>query len=196
MNDEYLQNFADKVVNNISRKYDEKISDLKSDIQELKTINKILVISNDNLEQQSRLENIKVFGVQENVSESLRDVVLKLFHEELKMKTVNDADIVKYHRVPSRNVINNGSPSPPAVSVRLISLSVRESIMKNRKPLKSTGISIQEDLTKYRLSLMISAYQKFDKKNVWSRNGNLFFKYNDVIRKIYNADDIASTPME
>ncbi|CAG9820732.1 unnamed protein product [Phaedon cochleariae] len=117
MNDDNLQKFADKIISNISRKYDEIISDLKLEMEELKNNNKKLALGNDNLEQQARLKNIRIFGIQVNESENLRSVTLKIIQEKLKIKSVNDSDITKYHRIPSRNINNDGSkpPSPPAV---------------------------------------------------------------------------------
>ncbi|CAG9818749.1 unnamed protein product [Phaedon cochleariae] len=187
--EEYLQGVVDKIVKKTHDKYDRIISELKNDMNFLKKENSELRIAMDNMEQISRDRNVRFFGIQENTGEDLVSVVLKVTNHTMKVKHITEKSILKCHRIPNKNT-NTDNPSPPAVLVQFVDTTVREKILSSRKNLKSTGISIQEDLTKMRLTLMKSAIDKFSKKHVWCRNGNIFVKYNERVHRVQQESDL------
>ena len=52
------------------------------------------------------------------------------------------------------------------------------------KKLKGKNISIAENLTRYRMSVLNEAREKFDFKNVWTYNGRILYKDNNDEQKI------------
>lgn len=196
-NAEFIKNIADSVYKRICDKYEhiisaqkEAINSLKNEVNILKKGNKKLEKEVDDSQQFSRNFNVRIFGMlQESEKENTKQIVLKLFNEKMNIKGIKDSDIMKCHRVPVRNP-SSDKTRPPAVLVRFYNDNIRAEVMGNRKLLKSTGIAVQDDLTKYRLSLMGSAIKLFNKNNVWSHNGNVFVKFKNRIHKIQNMDDI------
>lgn len=107
----------------------------------------------------------------------------------MKIKNINEGAIKTCHRVQQK-IVNTDNARPPAILVRFTDYSIRGTVLRNRKLLKSTNIFIQEDLTKYRLTLMSNLLKKFQRKDVWCCNGNIYLKCNDVVQRIDSEDDI------
>ena len=59
--------------------------------------------------------------------------------------------------------------------------------LKVKKELKGTNISIIENLTGYRMSVLNEAREKFGFKNVWTYDGRILYKDNNdgQKKKIY-----------
>ena len=58
--------------------------------------------------------------------------------------------------------------------------NIREKVFKSKKNLKAKNISITESLTGYRLTVLNEARQKFGFKNVWTYDGRIIYKHNNV----------------
>lgn len=188
VNDDYIQSLAEKIGLIITTKYDEKVSNLNIEVESLKKINDQLKNDLDDLQQMSRNKNLRFFGVQKNPNENILEVILNIFNQNMKIKNVVQTDIKRCHRVPSKN-IDADKPRPPAILVRLTN-ALRKKVMINKKFLKSTGIYVQEDLTRSRLSLLKSATEKFSRNSVWCREGNIFVKYNNVVHKVFSEKSL------
>lgn len=191
-NEQFMQEIVDKVGKIVNEKYEKQISDIEkslnnfnSEIIDLKRKNSILEKQIDNQEQSSRNLNIRIFGVPYKEGENLHNITLGIFKDKMKLN-INEADLKKCHRVYAKN----HTDKPPAVLVSFCGNSARSSVLKNRKSLKTTGIQIKEDLTQTRLVLMAKAIEKFDIKNVWCLNGNIYVKYNGAVSRINGLDDI------
>ncbi|KAG5883317.1 hypothetical protein JTB14_015273 [Gonioctena quinquepunctata] len=184
--EKYLQDEVDKIVKKINDKYDRIISNLKNDMDALKKENSELKIAMDNMEQTSRNKNVRFFRIQENSGEDLVCVILKVTSQTMKVKNFTEKSIL-----PNKNT-NTNNPSPPSVLVQFVDAALREQILSIRKNLKSTGMSMQKDLTKMKLALMKSAIDKFTKKHVWCCNGNIFVNYNEHVHRIQQESDLLS----
>ena len=61
--------------------------------------------------------------------------------------------------------------------------NIREKVFKSKKNLKAKNISITESLTGYRLSVINEAREKFGFKNVWTYDGWILYKDNNMDKR-------------
>ncbi|KAG5872400.1 hypothetical protein JTB14_017421 [Gonioctena quinquepunctata] len=135
----------------------------------------------DSLEQQAKKKNIQLMGIEESDNETVLAQVRELFVNKLKVR-IND-EIVSAYRV-GKNY--NGCPRHLVVASN--GVNMKNIIYRKKKLLKGSGIVIKEDLTVERLKLVKEASNKYDFKNVWTFNGVIFIKSENVVEKItYNA---------
>lgn len=140
----------------------------------------------DMQEQALRNSNIRIFGIERHEGEIIRELVLKLFCDKIKVN-IKDSDIQNCYRVSARNRTDN---EPPAILVSFFTDVARLAVLKNRKQLKSTGINIKEDLTKFRRELLKAAVDKFSRKRAWCLNGNIYVKHNNVVHRLAKFEDL------
>lgn len=154
-----------------------KIATLELQNNQLTRDNLKIQLELDNLQQYSRRNNIRIFGIKEEAAEDTHKVVLNMFSEKLKLK-IDESAIDRTHRVGGNTSKNRH------LIVKFVSYQTRAQIILNRKLLKGTGITVTEDLTVRRLVLLKTAKQKVNKENAWSRDGNIWIKFNNVKRVI------------
>ena len=149
-------------------------SDLK---QQLEVVKKNNEKHFNDTEQYSRRWNVRVFGVKEGRGdEDCVAQVLKIFNEKVGVKTT-DEDIQVAHRVPGGRLREEGGQQnrqrPRAIIVQFASRRVRDKIIRDRKKLARTGLTIAEDLT-YKNFKLLEACQKHSATiNAWSINGKI-----------------------
>lgn len=100
---------------------------------------------------------------------------------------IDNIDIENCHRVSSKN---DKYDRPPAVLIQFRNVNTRLCLLKHRKFLKNTGITIKEDLTQSRLKLYKIAVKELGEKNVWCLNGNIYGRVDGRPRRIENEGDI------
>ena len=109
--------------------------------------------------------------------ESVSDVVIGLIDEKLKIKVRRD-DIDTCHRLSMRD----GAARP--IIVKFCRRSVRNEVYRAKPRLKNSKIVIREDLTKDRLAIVKHLLEKYGKRNVFTENCNVFYKFIDKIAKV------------
>lgn len=191
-NEKFLQDIADKVAKMVNSQFEEQIkaqnciiASLREKSSNLEEENKQLRKSLDNQEQSLRNSNLRIFGIKYEKDENLRSKVLDLFVRDLKTN-IQNIDLKKCHRI----VPMNAGDKPPAVLVEFSTDAARVSILKNRKFLKNSGISIKEDLTKIRLALFNSAVREFSNKNTWLLHGNIYVRHNNIVHRISDEPEL------
>lgn len=173
-----IMKVVDKKLQQVTNEHAKKIKSLQDEIDKQKNQNMALMKEVDRCEQSARNLNIRIFGVPYQENENLRSEIVSVFNERMKLN-IQDSQIKTCYRIKPKTPRDK----PPAVLVAFHTDQSRTSVLKNRKYLKSTGVFIQEDLTKFKLTLFQSAVDKFSSKNVWCLNGNVLVKKgNDVIR--------------
>lgn len=149
----------------------QKIMDLESKIAQNKH-------HMDNMEQQLKLSNLRIYGLKEEPNEKLSDVIISL---GVKMNiTISNNDLSNCYRLKE----NENGIKPIIVS--FTNRRVRDQLFNNKKKLKGSKIVIQEDLTTVRLVLLKRAKTKFGPYCVWTRIGTIFIKNNQKIFKQLN----------
>lgn len=182
---------ADAIFKKIEVKFGKSLKELEDRslgmekaISELQEENIRLQNILDRQEQFSRGRNLRIFGMAADNDNNLPEAVVKLFTHEMKVNGLRVSDIKRCHRIRSKNPSPN---KPPAVLVELANVNIRSMVLKNRSLLKSTGISVKEDITQCRLSLLKSAVNKFTSKNAWCLHGIIYVKSADG--KVHRVDN-------
>lgn len=110
--------------------------------------------------------------------------MLTFFDTKLNVK-LSEADFDRCHRI---GVSSSKKPRP--IIVKFISYQDRYRIFKSKSRLKGSGITIKEDLTKFRYNLLQEAIKKFGGSNVWTSDGRIFVKQENGIVKISSVNDL------
>jgi len=122
-------------------------------------------------EQYSRRNNLRIFELKEELFEenkNTREAVIDLFKTKLGLHTFDDMNIDKAHRVGK---FSNSNNTQRAVIVRLCNQSTAEHVLSQRRKLKSSGITITEDLTKRNVTLLKQVKSLDNVTQAWSKNG-------------------------
>ena len=122
----------------------------------------------NDLEQYTRSNSIRIFGVREQTDEHTDQIAIDLAREKLGF-SLSNGDIDRSHRVYQKD-----PNKPKPIIVKLCSYNVKTQFMKNKKKLKGSGVSIQEDLTKTTVNLLrkTSDHQKVN--TAWTTDGRVF----------------------
>lgn len=180
------ENYLDSIANKIFLKMEaniRKITDpLIEKINKLEEANEDLQSKLDSLEQYSRRQCLRFYGIDENDNENVENKVLNIINNNLKLNEVSRNHIDRCHRTGKKfdnSAQNQGARKPRPIIVKFVSYKQRQLVFQNKKLLKGSGIKICEDLTKTRLSLMHNVIQKYGYRNVWTLDGSIVFNHNN-----------------
>ena len=154
-------------IDNLSDENDElrsEISTLRLEVERLKS-------RDDELEQYSRRNSIRIAGVKESDKRPTSEILLDIAHKN--GIEVNASDIDRSHRVGEQK-----DSSHRSLLVKFTSYRAKKLFMKKKKELAG-GLYFNEDLTKTRGELLYQARQrrKNDKLNgAWSYDGRVYIK--------------------
>lgn len=184
--DEFLQKFTEKVANNLKESFKEEINKLEVNIQEMKKENMALTEKVDALEQYSRRNNVRIFGIPEDVGgkENLEDKVISLCTDKLGVRIAPEK-IDRCHRLGS---VKPGAPR--AVIVKFVSYKDRCVLFNNKKLFKGTRVVVSEDLTRSKHVLFKAAKLKIGKNKVWTYDGMIYAKINNIKCSIKSMSDL------
>ena len=135
----------------------------------------------DDQEQRSRNSCLLFHGLPENEGEDTNNIVLKTMNEKL-MLDIDKLEIQRSHRMGPREDkrrLRSNRPHIRPVIVRFTNYETRRTVLKHRKLLKGTKVSISENLTSIRYTLLKKAAEKYGPKNVWSYEGRVTTKIQD-----------------
>jgi hypothetical protein len=121
---------------------DNDIKMIRENTNLLKEKIKFLIDKQRVLEDRSRRNNIRVFGICEGQNETWEETELqltKLLNEKLNIKNVT---IERAHRTGKAS-----NKFPRAIVAKLLNFKDKENILQNAKKLKDTGIFIKEDFS-------------------------------------------------
>ncbi|GFR93002.1 hypothetical protein ElyMa_000881600 [Elysia marginata] len=178
---EFIQgNIHDLQVEQDNMKKDIPVTQLKDErsilVDEVESIRQCVTIARDELNelnQYSKRNNVRVFGIRDSSTESLEkssDLVKNIIKIKLKLD-LRDYDIDKAHRVGKYR-----PSSDRAIIVRFNSHSAAEKVLYNRRALKDSGITIMEDLTKTNVQTLVKVKELASTQQTWTRRGEIFAK--------------------
>ncbi|PIK48639.1 hypothetical protein BSL78_14491 [Apostichopus japonicus] len=140
------------------------------------------------LEQYSRRNCIRVFGVEEKPNENTDVLMMDLASQHLGLN-LNPTDIDRSHRIGKKE-----PGKPRAIIVKFQNYKTRELCIKNRRKLKGTRLVIQEDLTKANQELLQATKNTTLVKAAWSHDGKviaLVSKNNtEFTKRIWGLNDL------
>ena len=140
------------------------------------------------LQQYSRRNNIRIFGIPEKPEEDTDALVCGVAEKIGAHITTRDID--RSHRVgrrtpqPTNDTSRDnsyaavaGSPkdnSPRPIIVKLISYKSKLAFIRNRRLLKGSGVVVAEDLTKMNAKLLSDTFHHEKVCSAWSTDGRIF----------------------
>ena len=142
----------------------------------------------NDLEQYSRRNSIRIFGLPEESNESNYEClckVLNLVNDRLQV-SMNENDIDAIHRTGT-----NRDGRPRGVIIKFVRRTLKEKVMSSKKMLKGSGFVITEDLTKNNLALFHAVKDNTNVLHAWTVNGKVFAIKDDGSKiEIDNKDQI------
>nr|CAH7717442.1 unnamed protein product [Callosobruchus chinensis] len=202
-NDDFIKDLVQKVTESVVKTISARITQLEEKVEEtipgnstvikelkdetkmLKEENEFLLQKYDDLEQHAKINNLRIYKINETPNKNLPQVMIQLFHTRLGIK-VGTEDIVTCTRIGKRQPNNR----PTGVFIKFSSTSIRHNIFNNKKMLKGSGIMVKEDLTDNRMKLMEAAIERASLKRVWSYNGTIYVMKDNRRISIKNKDDL------
>ncbi|KAK7465977.1 hypothetical protein BaRGS_00037464 [Batillaria attramentaria] len=174
---------------------------LKDDLSEAKQSATVARKRVNDLEQYTRRNNVRVFGVREADNETTTDCerkVLQMFRDKLGL-TIKEDQIEACHRVgaakgkPQRRATeqqqHHGKPRP--IIVRFVSRKTTEAVLHIKRKLKTTAYMVVEDLTRDNYYLLQKCRDHPAVISAWSKRGNIYIKTeNNRIVQISSTDDL------
>ena len=168
-----------------------QIETLTGQVKSAEACANIALVRTNNLEQYTRKNSIRIFGVSDtNKEESVPDTISKSLDVLKKIgMSVTQADISVAHRL---GFYKEEKPRPVIVKfVRRVHKI--ESIQKRRK-LKGSRVVITEDLTKDNYSFLQKVKEHTNVESAWTRDGTTFAKLrsNGRVVKVLCMRDVSN----
>lgn len=146
------------------------IADLGKTVSTLKSENVNLKCQLNDFENYQRKENLRIIGIPESKTEVSKTVVTEFFQKrDFKVK---EADIHIAHRVGKKD-----GTRPRAMIVRLFDRNKRDSVIKERRKLKGSGITIAEDVSAMTMKTLMRVQRSDGIDNAWIWNGKIFARH-------------------
>ena len=128
--------------------------------------------------QYSRRNNIRMYGIKEAKGENVIASVTSIIINNLGLKDFRPQEIDVAHRLgPYDN--SPVDPKPRAIIVRFVRRVVRDQVIKNRKKLAGSRMSIQDDLTKQNMQLLNKVKQHSIVNSAWAQDGRIMISVKD-----------------
>ena len=208
---ELLGFIAKSVATAVAKELREENQLLKRKLDEQAKEISLLYDKVDELEQYGRRNAVRIGPLPEKQNENTNDVVIKVAaHIGV---TITNNDISRSHRVGRKLAPNDSSGR--SIICKFTSYRVKNELMRARKNLKGVrpdqlfpdldwpalprrrevGLYINEDLTQVRANVASRA-RKLKRENIitdtWTRDGLIFIKKGDNVRKITTLREIDS----
>ena len=188
--EEFLNVLINKISDKVSQKINAAIKTLTTKINKLET--KIVSLENENvelkmktdeLEQYSKNNRLRIYGLPENDDQKALDTqVTEMLAEKMGLQGI----------VPM-NSYRIGTKKNNKIRTTIVvfeSLKQKNLVYINKKKLKGSKVVITEELTKKRYDLLLLAKEKLGKNSVWTMDGKIYTKINNKKIKIKNEEDI------
>lgn len=181
--DKFLDKFISNIRTSLENFFDTKTKVLEEKVVQLEAQMAVLSKENEALEQYSRRNSLRIYGIPKTKTENTDEIVMDLCKNKLNIN-VSSSVIDSSHRLPGKE-----GAHPPLI-VKFVSRNIKNLIFANKKKLKGSSVIIKEDLTRKRAQLYVSACSRYGSKFVWTRDGNIFVKSNNSIKLIKSNNDL------
>ncbi|XP_060565096.1 uncharacterized protein LOC132724279 [Ruditapes philippinarum] len=143
---------------------------LQEQIDEREVKVKSLGEKNNHLEQYTRCNSVRIYGVADDVSETYKDTckkVISIISDKLQIKVGNgDFDIT--HRIGKFRSDGNRP-----IICKFVQRYLKHEVLKARRQLKGSFIVIREDLTRVNAKLLENTSAHDQVKAAWSDEGRI-----------------------
>ena len=150
------------------RKY--RLEELEKEIEMKENrILKLEMAAND-LQQYSRRSSLRIFGVPEKEKEDTDQIVCDIVSSKLGIPITRN-DIDRSHRTGKHT--RDTRSKHRSIIAKFCTYRKRTEIIRSRKKLKGSGITIQEDLTHQNAELYTKTYKDPKVKAAWTHDGKI-----------------------
>lgn len=196
---ETLTNFKTDIIASVSeeinKKLEQKLEQVFGTVENKisRMFEECIILRNkmDSLEQYTRRNSIRLFGVPEQENEDTLKLVKEILTEKMELPETCCL-IDRCHRLKSKNASKNNATNarPNAIIIKFMSYNAKMSVNQRKKALKGTGWVITDDLTSNRHALYRSVLKKFGRSHTWLMDGNIFIRHNGNRMAIRTQDDL------
>lgn len=176
-----LESLAEKCSASMWAKFESKVAEIVDN--KVNLLQSTVQDKTDDLEQRSRQNNLRIFGMKESKDENTDTLVLQVAEKIGVVLPVNS--ICRSHRVGAKS-----SERDRPIIVRFLSYADRRKVFKAKKLLKNSGISIREDLTKIRQNILVRASESYPDDPVWSNDGVIFIKLGRTYHRVLTEAEL------
>lgn len=180
---EFIEILCKKISEKVSLKLREDLNSAKSEIsiikKQLDEANRKIEL----LEQHSRKDNLRIYGLNENRSECTDEEVVKMCREKLKVELL-PSDICVAHRLKAKE------DGIRPIIVRFTNRKAKKKVFANKSKLRGSKIIIREDLTPRKLSILREANKTLGFRAVWTNEGSIYTKSGNRIIEIKSSEDV------
>ncbi|KAK9752216.1 hypothetical protein QE152_g4371 [Popillia japonica] len=163
----------------------------------------------DSLEQYTRRNNIRIFGLIEEPNENLETKVLALCRDELgvdiELKDIDrvhrlgrdelgvDIELKDIDRVHRLGKIDKSKSSRPII-IKFTNYGSKQNVMRSKSKLKTCAakLFISEDLTKTKYELYRATQKRCGNRNVWCIDGEIKVKMRNKVFAIKSLHDLST----
>lgn len=186
------ETFLSAIIQKVLEKTDvvelqDKIKTQGNEISELRTEIQISKTKIENMERASKINQIRIIGMEESDGEKVSEKVIYLFADKMQVNGITEEGINCY-RIGKVNNRDN----PRQIIVKFRSYDKKLEVMKARRRLKGSDlkISVVEDLTKVKHEIYKAASELLGKKKVWTFNGSVYTKLQGKITEIRSVEEL------
>lgn len=186
--DKFIQHVSEVVAKTVENRIADALETNNKYIEELKNENNNLCAKLDDLEQYTRRNNLRIFGVNEELNEDLESKVIVLFRDKMEVN-LEPKDIDRVHRLGKTDA-SKSSIRP--IIIKFTNYGSKRALMKSRSKLKNLEkkVYVADDLTKIRYELYRAAKKKFGNKSVWTLDGEIKVKVKEKLFTIKTRQDL------
>lgn len=188
---DFMDSLSEKLADKVSQKVSNHIDKLTTQVNILEQKINFLQGEHDemkrkleNLEQNTKINLLRIYGIPENNDGNLMQKVKETLESKLEVK---DVTLEHCYRIGQKT---NNKNKPRAVVIKFSNTQQRNMVFFNKKLLKGSKIIIMEELVKSKHELLTLAKEKLGKGNVWTINGRIYTKLNGKRICLKNEDDI------
>lgn len=183
--DTLVDKLVDKILDQVSLHIEslkKRIELLEKKVSEVEDEEKHAKAKCTHLELQTKLKQLRIYGLPEKNSTSLNQAVNNLFIEKLGLTNVQ---VDNCYRI---GAVKEGHTRPVIVSFG--NTQNRNTVFFNKKKLKGTKIAITEELFKSTYELLTYAKENLGKDKVWTFGGRVITKVDNKKFFVKNEEDV------
>src|SRR6266536_4493914 len=158
-----------------------EIHEIRLELEKAMKISRDSMVTANDMDQALRINNVRILGLEVREDDNLMEVVSTFIRDKLKVPDVTNNDIKSVYQIPFRRNDENRQDSGMSsrrsvIMVQFKELQDRNIVIRSRKILKSSQVSIAEDLTSLNVQLLQRLHKNETIKDSWSWNGKIYAK--------------------
>ncbi|CAH1964598.1 unnamed protein product [Acanthoscelides obtectus] len=182
--DKFLTLISDKIEQKLGiKESQQKMVELEKQIVDLRHAKNKLECDLGKFQQHARRKSFRIVGMKESHGISVLEQVLTLCEDNLKTRVLEE-------NIENCFWLGRKKNEQRSVLFTVNSHNLKMKLLRNRKLLKGSGITLTEDMSPARYKLYQKAVQKWGKQKTWFYNGEIWVKLRDNKLQIKTEEDL------